>query len=273
MDNEKLTACQTCGAEIAADAKTCPHCGAKNKVKKPVYKRPWFWILIVAVVIIMLPDTRSETQEPKKPAQDVAEQTQNTDPKPEKEPEEDPEEDPEPFVIPEDAVYTGSGDNVLTIDPFDGPYVFWISGNDAGRHFSVTSYDEAGNYLDLLVNTSDPSYSGILVDVTQTTSMMEVKATGDWKIVVSSMYNLPAATPGMTCSGSGDGAFLFSGDVKTATITGNAEARHFAVKAYGAHDYDLLVNTTDPYEGTTLVKCEPFLFIVDAVGDWTFSFE
>ena len=62
MDSEKMTACETCGAEIAASAKTCPHCGAKNKVKKPVYKRPWFWILIVAVVIFMLPDTRTESK-------------------------------------------------------------------------------------------------------------------------------------------------------------------------------------------------------------------
>lgn len=76
MDNEKWTACQTCGAEIAADAKTCPHCGAKNKVKKPVYKRWWFWALIVVIIIVMLPDTRTETQEPEKPTQNVAEQTQ-----------------------------------------------------------------------------------------------------------------------------------------------------------------------------------------------------
>lgn len=62
MDNEKMTACETCGAEIAASAKTCPHCGAKNKVKKPVYKRWWFWVLIVVVVIALMPDTRTETK-------------------------------------------------------------------------------------------------------------------------------------------------------------------------------------------------------------------
>lgn len=76
MDNEKMTVCETCGGEIAASAKTCPHCGAKHKVKKPVYKRPWFWILIVGFVILMLPDTSTKTQEPEKPAQSVAEQTQ-----------------------------------------------------------------------------------------------------------------------------------------------------------------------------------------------------
>lgn len=77
MDSEKLTACQTCGAEIAADAKTCPHCGARNKAKKPVYKRPWFWFLLCVIVIIMLPDTRTESTAPSKPAQSIEEQVQS----------------------------------------------------------------------------------------------------------------------------------------------------------------------------------------------------
>ncbi|HIZ56646.1 MAG TPA: zinc ribbon domain-containing protein [Firmicutes bacterium] len=45
----KMTNCKTCGTEIAANAKICPSCGAKNK--PPVYKKVWFWILIVFIVI------------------------------------------------------------------------------------------------------------------------------------------------------------------------------------------------------------------------------
>lgn len=45
----KMKNCNTCGAEIAAGAKVCPSCGAKNK--PPIYKRVWFWLLIVFVVI------------------------------------------------------------------------------------------------------------------------------------------------------------------------------------------------------------------------------
>jgi len=41
--------CKHCGAEIAAGAKVCPHCGGKNP--KPIFKRVWFWILIVVIVI------------------------------------------------------------------------------------------------------------------------------------------------------------------------------------------------------------------------------
>ena len=45
----KIINCKTCGAEIAASAKNCPFCGAKNK--SPIYKRVWFWLLIVFIVI------------------------------------------------------------------------------------------------------------------------------------------------------------------------------------------------------------------------------
>ena len=45
----KMIKCKYCSKEIADNAKSCPGCGAKNK--KPIYKRPWF-ILIVFVVIV-----------------------------------------------------------------------------------------------------------------------------------------------------------------------------------------------------------------------------
>lgn len=45
----KLIKCNSCGKEVADTAKSCPGCGAK--VKKPIYKRIWFWIIIVFVVI------------------------------------------------------------------------------------------------------------------------------------------------------------------------------------------------------------------------------
>lgn len=46
-----LKLCKTCGATIARSAKRCPKCGAKNK--KVLYKRVWFWILLVIVVMVI----------------------------------------------------------------------------------------------------------------------------------------------------------------------------------------------------------------------------
>ncbi|MBQ7096507.1 MAG: DUF4352 domain-containing protein [Clostridia bacterium] len=45
----RMIKCKVCNEDMAANAKTCPKCGAKNK--KPIYKKWWVWA-IVAVVII-----------------------------------------------------------------------------------------------------------------------------------------------------------------------------------------------------------------------------
>ncbi len=53
MTEKQLTnLCPVCGTEIAKSAKSCPQCGAKNK--KPIYKRPWFIIITILVVLIAI---------------------------------------------------------------------------------------------------------------------------------------------------------------------------------------------------------------------------
>ena len=47
----KMIYCKCCGAEIAASAKACPKCGAKNK--KPIYTKWWFYVLIVLVLAVV----------------------------------------------------------------------------------------------------------------------------------------------------------------------------------------------------------------------------
>ena len=48
-NNKNLKTCKVCEKEIAKNAKVCPHCGAK--IKKAFYKKPWFIILAVIIVI------------------------------------------------------------------------------------------------------------------------------------------------------------------------------------------------------------------------------
>ena len=59
---QKLTSCKTCGKEIAVSAKNCPHCGAKTK--KPIFKKWWFWLLVV-FVIGMIASTNGKKDTPK----------------------------------------------------------------------------------------------------------------------------------------------------------------------------------------------------------------
>lgn len=48
MENKKMVPCKHCGQEIAAAARVCPHCGAKNR--KPVFKKWWFWVIVVVII-------------------------------------------------------------------------------------------------------------------------------------------------------------------------------------------------------------------------------
>lgn len=47
--SNKIKQCKVCGKDIATSAKVCPYCGAKNK--KPIYKRWWFIVLVVLIVL------------------------------------------------------------------------------------------------------------------------------------------------------------------------------------------------------------------------------
>ncbi len=78
MENKKLIRCKACDAEIAVNAKVCPHCGAKNK--KPVYKKAWFWVLIAVVLIAAVGGSGEETPEAPTPAVSQPVQAQTTVP-------------------------------------------------------------------------------------------------------------------------------------------------------------------------------------------------
>ena len=47
--NANLKPCVHCGQMMAKSAKICPNCGGKNK--KPFYKRPWFIVLCVLIIL------------------------------------------------------------------------------------------------------------------------------------------------------------------------------------------------------------------------------
>ncbi len=52
QNSKNMVVCKSCGTSIAKSAKVCPSCGAKNK--KPVFKRPWFWVLAAIILIVII---------------------------------------------------------------------------------------------------------------------------------------------------------------------------------------------------------------------------
>ena len=149
--------------------------------------------------------------------------------------------------------------------------MLYIKGNDAGRHFSVTGYDDNDNRTNLFVNVTDP-YEGITLDPSGTTTTLEISAQGSWTIESRSAFSARVIEAPGTINGTGDEVLLVEGSPSLATIKGNPNSRHFSVLGYNPKR-SLLVNTTDPYEGTVRVERDTFLLEINAVGDWEITLE
>ncbi len=54
--------CKNCGAQVDSGAMVCPKCGVK--IKKPIYKKPWFIILAVIVIIAIIAGTGDNDEKP-----------------------------------------------------------------------------------------------------------------------------------------------------------------------------------------------------------------
>lgn len=52
VQNKNMKPCPSCGNMISKKAKACPACGAK--IKKPIYKRAWFIVLMVIIAISVI---------------------------------------------------------------------------------------------------------------------------------------------------------------------------------------------------------------------------
>jgi hypothetical protein len=181
-----------------------------------------------------------------------------------------------PTPLPSPVTWTGSGDDLVDLKWGQGPSVLHITGNQASRHFAVTSKDTDGNTIDLLVNTTDPyeGYRPLDFRDGQAASRLEVKATGAWSITLvplggAYLGQFVLAVPG-EYAGSGDTVLLLAGEADKAAITGNQTARHFAVMSY-SNSVGLLVNTTDPYQGTVAVPRNTVVLEIVATGKWTIS--
>lgn len=175
-----------------------------------------------------------------------------------------------PTQLPEPVVYTGSGDTIVDVDKTDAPMLVRIEGNTGSRHFAVTSYDANNQAIDLLVNTTSP-YAGVrpldFLDG-EHTARFEVTAVGEWTITIYPVQLADTIDVPGSFAGEGDNVLTLSGAAPdTAVISGNANSRHFAVTGCGS-GINLLVNTTEPYDGTVLLDPETFLLQVVAEGEW-----
>lgn len=198
-------------------------------------------------------------------------------PTPTPEPTATPQPTPTPEPPAEPTFYAGSGDDVVNIEKPggpDSPAVVFVRGNAEGRHFAVTAYGSDGEYVNLLVNTTDP-YEGLVpLDFRErdSSAIFEVSAPGEWEIEIRPLASIDLHSVPGEVSGAGDHVFAIEGDSSTATIVGNDAERHFAVIGWGDRSH-LMVNTTDRYEGRVLVPNDIIVVEVTGVGNWSVMFE
>lgn len=74
--SKKLIKYKACGEETAKSAKSCPKSGAKNK--KPIFKKWWFWLIVVVFIFGAIGSGGSDTESKPSTAQTTATQTTAT---------------------------------------------------------------------------------------------------------------------------------------------------------------------------------------------------
>ena len=153
----KLTKCKVCGADMAASAKVCPQCGAKNK--KPFYKKWWFWLIIIFVVIGAAGGDSDEAAAPQEESSAAVSVQQEQPVKAESKPVEKPAE-PKPAPEPVEITYTHyaatelfdvlNGNALKAEKTFQDQYVE-IEG-------FLSNIDSDGNYISIGADPDDYDY-------------------------------------------------------------------------------------------------------------------
>ena len=181
-----------------------------------------------------------------------------------------------PVPPPEPIVYTGTGDTILDIESPVWLVTLHIVGNAGGQHFAVTSYDKNGEYIDLLVNTTDPydGYRPIGLLDQSTVTRLEITGGGEWRLealpLELSREGHVLMVPGTYEGTSDDVVFIGQNLPDKATIRGNQASAHFGVIGHNG-GWDLLVNTTDPYDGTVLLHIDTYALEITAEGAWSIA--
>ena len=128
----KFIKCNSCGKEVDNTAKNCPGCGAK--IKKPIYKKIWFWVIIVILVVGIASSGNSESSKNSSSENSSSNNNKKTTTK------------DESLVLEEG--HTGSADEYGISYNIEG-YVK----NNSDKEYSYvqiefTAYDAEGNVLD-----------------------------------------------------------------------------------------------------------------------------
>lgn len=273
-----------------APGQPTPHADQSSESKKPWFKRWWGITLIVLGIIVFLgiiagPDDEAADDpiadepedEPAEAVEDELESEPQAETDAEAEPEPEPATDPEPVVEePEPApepepepesfeavTIEGSGDDIVDVPVVDDHILVATFTHDGQSNFAVTSYDQGGNRLDLMVNHIGSYQGTVPYNFEVSPNELEINADGPWTVSISDLLEQPALEDSQ--DGVGDQVLLLATSGRlTATHGGDS---NFALLAWGQRR-DLLVNEVGAYEGTVRLP-EAIALEIVADGEWS----
>ncbi len=275
------------------------------KKKRPLHRRPWFWVLLVVVffiIVIIIGAAASSSESSSSGNYDSSSsgsyETATEDAGPSSPESSDPEAEPEPAEsdeapadaeepVPENTrapftdtlaglgdfeqvVLAGSGDDVVDLPCAGMPCLMDVS-YVGERNFSVKLLNSAGESEDLLVNEIG-EYFGTVTTYNDfaNSAMLEIHASGDWSITVRPMSSMLPLENGAPYQGS-NVLYIDVDDMSRLNIT-NAGEHNFVVRGVGLDRGDLLVNEIGDYSGTVAWnQGQCFLIVEDSYGTWSVS--
>ncbi len=175
---------------------------------------------------------------------------------------------PAPKAVPKPKVYSGTGDDVISIKPLEELAIVAFKCTACTGNTVLKSDGRES----LLVNEIG-AYTGkrwINIRDNSVVTQFEIQATSKWTLTIGTVEQLATKAPNGTASGRGDDVVLLGGDYRAAKITHTKGSANFVVYAYNLDTGrgGLLVNEIGGYSGTRPLTV-PALVEVTADGKWT----
>ena len=141
------------------------------------------------------------------------------------------------------------------------------------RNFAVETLDASGDLNQLLVNEIGAYKGTRLFDATldQHSVAMKVTSSGSWSIVIAPVSSAGKWNGSSTLKGKGDDVTIVQPAISglAAAKTTHTGKHNFAVTAYTADDYDLLINEIGKYSGEVQLPDGTVLLEMEADGAWS----
>jgi hypothetical protein len=212
----------------------------------------------------LLPSTQTSTQtlEPTETPKST-----NT-PKPTNTPHPTPNITPMPKAIH----VSGTGDEAVDIEKWEGPAVIYITNNTYRDEsdFIVRSYGPDGEEIDLLANTTGKYEVACPMDFTEgeLTTRLQIESSGEWLIQIFPLPEFRTVEAPGTIEGWGDEYIFLMGEPDLLKIDATKAKSKFVVWKIGRGIYRI-VDEIAPYEVTVVAGEGTFMLIIEAEGEWS----